>query len=175
MTILGWKQPVISHEILKDVFRWEGLGFLCLHSSLMWQFIPMSLLTGRTCAFSLSLESSWASLQVFYKHSFICTSFSHFAIENISEITEFNFDQLTSQLPRKTFRFFLRYISKSSLWIKLQNYSWIFFWKYYEALFNTTYLIMVLFFQTFSSKDFIFFSFCNFVTLDFGRRPFKKW
>ena len=37
------------------------------------------------------------------------------------------------------------------------NYSWIFFWKYYEALFNTTYLIMVLFFQTFSSKDFIFF------------------
>ena len=68
-----------------------------------------------------------------------------------------NFDQLTSQLLRKTFRFFLRYISKSSLWIKLQNYSWIFFWKYYEALFNTTYLIMVLFFQTFSSKDFIFF------------------
>lgn len=112
---------------------------------------------GTNVCFSLSLESSWASLQVFYKHSFICTSFFLFAIENISEITEFNFDQLTSQLPRKTFRFFLRYISKPSLWIKLQNYSWIFFWKYYEALFNTTYLIMVLFFQTFSSKDFIFF------------------
>lgn len=117
----------------------------------------MSLLTGRTCAFSLSLESSWASLQVFYKHSFICTSFCLFAIENISEITEFNFDQLTSQLPRKTFRFFLRYISKSSLWIKLQNYSWIFFWKYYEALFDITYLIMVFFFIPLSVRISYFF------------------
>ena len=136
MTMLGWKQPVISHEILKDAFRWEGLGFLCSHSSLIWQFIPMSLLTGRTCAFSPSLESSWASLQMFYNHSFTCISFSLFAIENNSEITEFNFDQLTSQLLRKTFCFFLRYIGKSSLWIKLQNYSWIFFLKVLRSTFQ---------------------------------------